>query len=88
MIDFSKAIDLACKYYENNLNIKGLARALEDNEYWYFSGGTPGEVVVGSLIISVKKSDGKIEIVEMPSHESIMRLKKAKEVEIKEVING
>ena len=81
MFDFKKAKESATEFYKT-LNINGLAKALEDDEYWYFSGGTPNVETVGNLIISVKKNDGKIEIVKMPSHDNIVRLRSAKPIDL------
>ncbi len=80
MITYVEAKNSAEKYFETNLNIYGIANAKEDDDFWYFWGGKQGEEIVGGLVLSVEKANGNLEIVEMPSHESIVRLRKAQVV--------
>ena len=84
MIDFKSACTIAKAYYEEKLNITGLAKALDGEEKWYFSGGTPDEVRIGNVVVAVDKNDGSIDIVTLPSKENFALLKKAKPVDLPE----
>ena len=88
MIDYLKACEAASEYFYDKMNIKGLSKALENPDYWFFCGGVPGRMVIGNLIISVSKENGSVEIVEMPSKANREMLKKAWEIKIPETYIG
>lgn len=79
---FEDACVLALEYFENNVKLYGLAAASEDNNYWYFSGGKDGKNLIGNIVISISKNDGKIEIVDILLDEVYERLSKSKVIEL------
>lgn len=82
MITYENACAIAKEYYKQNLNINDLSKALKGDNCWFFSGGIPGEVRIGSTIISVSESDGTVNIVELPSKTNLALLRKAVPVEL------
>ncbi len=78
-MDYQEAKQMADKFYTDKGG-RPSASSREDADYWYFSQGVSGRPVYGGIILSVRKDNGKLEIVDMPSHESIMRLKKTSPV--------
>ena len=82
MITFEKACVIALEYYKQNRGIDSLAKALDGDDFWYFIGGKPGAMRVGGTVISVRKSDGSVGVVDLPSKENFALLRKATPIEL------
>lgn len=82
MIDFQVACAIAKEYFWEKQNISGLSKALENSTSGFFSGGIPDQVRVGSTIIAVRKNDGFVNEVEIPSSDNIIMLKAATPVDL------
>ncbi len=88
MIDYLQACQLACAYYKEKYDICSLASAQENSQSWFFCGGLPGQIQIGGKIIAVKKEDGEITPIMLPSKENVAMLREAGDIDLPEAFLG
>lgn len=82
MMNLKKAYDLTLEYFKREYDINEISNASEDDEYWYFRAGKKDVAMIGTIIASVDKKDGKIEQIDYLKKSNQMRIVKSKPVDL------
>lgn len=77
-MEFLKACETAFNYFKKELGIEGLSAITENDADWFFSCEHDR---IGSTIISISKSDGKMGFVDILSDEGYEILKNSVKIE-------
>lgn len=88
MINFYEACTAAKQYFKEKLNIDGLAKATENDTAWFFRGGDPQLTPIGSVIVSVSKQDGAIDLVDVLTKEEFEMIRKTTIVAVPQEFMG
>lgn len=82
MVTYKEASQIAFEYFDNCLNVKGIAEAMETNDKFVFCGGKLHERSIGGVSITVDKKTSEIVYLRFPSKESTRIIQSAKELEV------
>lgn len=82
MISYFEASVLAFKYFKENLNVLGLAEAMENENCFIFVGGKHDCANIGGVAICINKQNIGIKVLEFPSKENTQLIKNSKRKEI------
>lgn len=81
-ISYNEACKKAYEYFKDHLSIIGLSTATENYEKWFFSAGRNSAELIGNTIISISKSTGELDFVDILSDNDFEMLKASKNVDI------
>lgn len=81
-MNYKEACKKAYHYFKDQLNITGLSTATEDDERWFFSAGKNSAELIGNTIISISKSTGTLDLVDILSDDGFEMLKVSKNIDI------
>ena len=83
MITYKQASQIAFDYFEERLNVNGIAKAMETpTQFVFCGGGRKHEVNIGGITLTVDKQTAKIAILKFSSKESSLIIKSAKELDV------
>lgn len=81
-INYNVACKKAYEYFKEQMNIIGLSTATENDEKWFFSAGKNSAELIGNTIISISKSTGNLDFVDILSDDGFEMLKASKNIDI------
>lgn len=82
MITYKQASQIVFDYFEERLNVNGIAEAMETPMQFVFCGERKNEVNIGGITLTVDKQTAQIAILKFPSKESTLIIKSAKELDV------
>lgn len=82
MISYFEASVLAFNFFKENLNVLGLAEAMENENCFIFVGGKHNCTNIGGVAICVDKQNTGIKVLDFPSKENTQLIKNSKCKEI------
>lgn len=77
MIDFISACQAAQDFFGRHTGVPELAQCRENDRAWFFVNGALGEFQVGGLIVVVRKKDGGLDTIDIPTEEECAELREA-----------
>lgn len=81
-MNYNEACKKAYDYFKEQLGAVGLSTVTENDEKWFFSAGKDSVNLIGNTIISISKTTGDLDFVDVLSDEGFEVLKESKTIEI------
>lgn len=75
MISVKDAYKNAKAYFATNLGKDNIAKATMNESAWFFISGEPNKELVGNVVISIDKRNGKIAVIDILSDEGFELIK-------------